>query len=532
MKSIGYVLADFPILSETFVGDEIRAMTGRGHRILPIVTNLSDGPAQTADRLLARDARTVSSASAADALRSLARPARSAFAALQYLVKQKGLARHSLMWNAMKIAAIAREHGCGHLHAHFSGGAAAHAIVAARWIGVSVSFVCHGHDVYAEPADLPAKLEAADAVVAVCKDIESDLLALAPRANVTTIHCGADPEVFQPYHAQEFTRKLLFVGRLVEQKGIDDLLSALAIQGTACIDIVGDGPLLDPLRERAQALGVSERVDFLGASQREWIVAHGPSYFGFVAHFKQAPDGSKDTGPLVIKEAMAMGLPVVATRFMGIKEIVSPETGFLAKPADPASLAQAIDQLVALSLPERAAIGLRARARLIAFFPSTRRRWRCRASSRRPDDSRFEGAARVPAFRRERAGEGAVRVERVLGAGRRAPSGFGGMRRSPESAWRPENKIYTLFDTRDNDRGSWTWVGFEFVASPLLIERQACLKSAPRGDVMKTIGYVLADFPIFSETFVGDEIRAMTKRGYEIKPIVMHLSDGPAQEAD
>jgi colanic acid/amylovoran biosynthesis glycosyltransferase len=368
MKSIGYVLGDFPVFSETFVGDEIRAMARRGHKVVPIVMRLRDGPAQAADRFLARDARTLSSVSAKAALRTLLRPGANPASALAYLVKQKRLPRKSLMWNAMKIAAVAREEGCDHLHAHFAGGATAHAIVAARWIGATVSFVCHGHDVYAEPEDLPAKLGAADAVVAVCNDMASDLLALEPRSNVATVHCGTDPDAFLPVRNVDPMRKLLFVGRLIPCKGVDDLLTALAIQGSASVDVVGDGPLMASLRERAEALGVAERVNFLGARPREWLIANGPRYFGFVAPFKQGPDGTKDTGPLVIKEAMAMELPVVATRQMGIKEIISPETGFFAEPADPSSLAEAINGLFRLSPAERAGMGRRARERVIERF--------------------------------------------------------------------------------------------------------------------------------------------------------------------
>ncbi len=368
MKKIGYVLADFPILSETFVGDEMRAMAKRGHAIQPIVMHLSAGPAQTADKLLARSARTVASASRQSALRTLLRPGRSAFSALSFLMKQKKLSRRSLFWNAIKIGAIAREYGCDHLHAHFSGGATAHAIVAARWIGIPVSFVCHGHDVYAEPEDLPVKLEAANAVVAVCKDMEADLRRLAPRSNVATIHCGTDPDNFTPAQDASPSPKLLFIGRLIPCKGVDDLLSALAVQTNAAVDIVGDGPLMKELRQQAEALGVADRVNFLGARTRDWIVENGPHYLGFVAPFKQGPDGTKDTGPVVIKEAMAMGLPVVASRQMGIKEMVSPETGFFAEPADPATLAQAIERLYRLSPAQRAEMGRRARQRVIESF--------------------------------------------------------------------------------------------------------------------------------------------------------------------
>ena len=80
---------------------------------------------------------------------------------------------------------------------------------------------------------------------------------------------------------------------------------------------------------------MTDRVHFLGARPREWLLENAPHYFGLVAPFKIAPDGSRDSGPMVVKEAMAMEMPVVATRFMGNKDMITPEIGFLAEPGDP-----------------------------------------------------------------------------------------------------------------------------------------------------------------------------------------------------
>ena len=76
MKSIGYVLADFPVFSETFVGDEMRAIARRGHRVVPIVMHLRTGPAQSADRELAKARRTLTSASTMEALSTFLRPSK------------------------------------------------------------------------------------------------------------------------------------------------------------------------------------------------------------------------------------------------------------------------------------------------------------------------------------------------------------------------------------------------------------------------------------------------------------------------
>lgn len=368
MKAIGYVLADFPVFSETFVGDEIRAVRRLGHKVVPIVMNLRTGNAQAQDRELAREAEVLGGQSTRSALRALARPSASAIAASSFLRRQKRLSARSLLWNALKIADIARRNGCTHLHAHFAGGAAAHAIVAARLAGLSVSFVCHGHDVYAEAEDLGLKLRSADFVVAVCNDMAADLAQLAPEANIITVPCGIEVESLTRRTDAPCNGRLLFVGRLVEQKGLGDLLRAFVQAPAARIDIVGDGPLADVYKEQAAQFVLEDRVRFLGARPREWLRENGPSYLGLVAPFKIAPDGSRDTGPLVVKEAMAMGLPVVSTRFMGVKETVTEDTGLLSAPDDPASLAHSIRSLLAMPQASRTRMGEMGRQRVAQLF--------------------------------------------------------------------------------------------------------------------------------------------------------------------
>ena len=84
--------------------------------------------------------------------------------------------------------------------------------------------------------------------------------------------------------------------------------------------------------------------------------------------FKQSADGQKDTGPLVVKEAMAMGLPVLSTRFMGIKDTISHDTGFLVEPNNIRQLAEAMKQLSILNEVDRFELGKRARNRIQQHF--------------------------------------------------------------------------------------------------------------------------------------------------------------------
>lgn len=369
MKRIAYLLADFPVLSETFVGNEIRAMEDHGHPVFPIIMNRRDGAAQPEDKLLAdRSALLADLPSGVTTFGWLA--PHSLLRAFPFLRAQSLLGKASLLYQGARIAAFLARENIDHIHAHFAGGAAAHAIIAARLAGITCSFVCHGHDVYSEPQDLEAKLRHADLVVSVCRDLTLDLLAFEPAAHVVDVPCGTNPHRFQRREG-ESNGRLLFIGRLVEQKGLEDALEALASlpEGKRpALDIVGDGPLRPVLETQTRELGLDGGVRFLGAQPASWFAANGPAYRGLIAPFKCAADGSRDTGPLVIKEAMAMGLPVISTAFMGVKETVTPETGWLVPPADPIALRGAVLALLAQSKTDRAGMAAAARARVEALF--------------------------------------------------------------------------------------------------------------------------------------------------------------------
>jgi len=122
------------------------------------------------------------------------------------------------------------------------------------------------------------------------------------------------------------------------------------------------------LEALARKLGVADRVRFLGARQRDWFRAHGGGYLALAAPFKDGPNGERDSGPLVVKEAMAMGLPVISTRYMGVKEMILPGMGLLVEPRDRRALASALAAAAGWSLGERETITRLARAHVERNF--------------------------------------------------------------------------------------------------------------------------------------------------------------------
>jgi len=141
------------------------------------------------------------------------------------------------------------------------------------------------------------------------------------------------------------------LGRLVEKKGVDVLIRALALlraRGHELeLSIAGDGPLRGELEALVAELGLGESVHFAGnlahAGVREWM--HDLDMF--VLACKPDVNGDMDGIPVVLMEAMSQCVPVVSTRLSGIPELVVHEsTGLLADPGDFKGLAGQIDRLL------------------------------------------------------------------------------------------------------------------------------------------------------------------------------------------
>jgi glycosyltransferase involved in cell wall biosynthesis len=180
----------------------------------------------------------------------------------------------------------------------------------------------------------------------------------------TTIHSGIDLDPFRRASPAEDLPgdrpRVVMVGRLVDGKGLDVLLEAAEdVRSEASICIVGDGPLSDTLEAEISDADLSDRVFLTG-------------YRDDVPRVLAASDvlalpSFREGTPRVISEAMASGLPVVATDIAGIPEQVEDgESGYLVPAGDAASLADRLNEL--LSDPQlRDRFGERGRERAKQF---------------------------------------------------------------------------------------------------------------------------------------------------------------------
>lgn len=168
---------------------------------------------------------------------------------------------------------------------------------------------------------------------------------------------------------------LLFVGRLIPQKGCSHLLEAISIIAKTHPDvrllIAGDGPERAALEARALALKVEQQVVFLGWIPQDELADLYHAADIFVAAPTSVVGGAVEAFGLVFAEAALAGLPTVATRSGGIADIVvEGETGFLVRENAPEELANAVTLLI--KDPDRAGrMGTAARERAEAHFTRT-----------------------------------------------------------------------------------------------------------------------------------------------------------------
>jgi glycosyltransferase involved in cell wall biosynthesis len=195
---------------------------------------------------------------------------------------------------------------------------------------------------------------------------------LLDRARVHVVPNGISVEDFAAPGRDEARKSLglgtgpilLCVGRLARDKGFATAIEALArLESDARLLVLGSGPERALLEQTARRTGVSDRVDFLGSKPRAEVVHHLAASDVFVF-----PTERDEAAPLVPLEAMAAGLPVVASDIGGGAELIeSGKNGLLVPPASVDSLARAIDSLLADDALRRR-MGEAARERIVERY--------------------------------------------------------------------------------------------------------------------------------------------------------------------
>lgn len=211
-----------------------------------------------------------------------------------------------------------------------------------------------------------------DRVIATCRDEVHELIDMGmPAGRASVIPCGVDTEVFRPVPPDDHREsELLVIGRLVERKGVGNVLEALAelpgvrltIAGGPAAEFLDTDPDIQRLRRVAREQRVLDRVRFVGGVARHDVPTLMASADVVVAVPWYEPFG------IVPVEAMACGRPVVGSAVGGLLDTVVPGvTGDLVPPRRPDLLADALRSL--LADPERRrAYGEAGRARAVSAY--------------------------------------------------------------------------------------------------------------------------------------------------------------------
>lgn len=389
--AIAFVLKGYPRLSETFIAHEIGALERRGLdiRIVSLrrptdrsrhpVHREVKAPVLYLPEYLYREPIRVWRGWLAARKRSGYRSAHRTW--LRDLVRNPTPNRVRRFGQAL-VLVHELPVGVTHLHAHFLHTPASVARYASVITGLPWSCSAHARDIWTIPAWEKREKLAACEWTFCCTSVNCEhLRTLAPVPDrVQLLYHGLDLSRFPLGEGRRPPRDgrpgsdpvlILSVGRAVEKKGYADLLEALAALAPAlCWRFVhiGGGPLLSRLKARARALGLADKITWLGAQPHDVVLRWYREADLFVLACRVARDGDRDGMPNVLLEAQSQGLACVTTRLSGIPELVEDGvTGVLTPPHDCRALSVALARLI--SNPQvRARLGEAGKRRVTERF--------------------------------------------------------------------------------------------------------------------------------------------------------------------
>lgn len=190
--------------------------------------------------------------------------------------------------------------------------------------------------------------ENADYVCPVCDYLKEHIESYGIKARFKIIPNAVDTSLFTPPKSAstgtDGKKHILLVALMNQVKGIPHLLDAVSHlikkRDDFTVDILGDGPNRREYEKLAQSLGLHGFVHFHGLKTKKEVAEYMRKADLFVL------TSLWENLPCVIIEAMASGLPIVATRVGGIPEMVDDEVGILVTPGDSQALAQALDEML------------------------------------------------------------------------------------------------------------------------------------------------------------------------------------------
>jgi colanic acid/amylovoran biosynthesis glycosyltransferase len=358
---IAYLLHRFPGNTDTFIKRELRYLMQAGSDV-SVISIWQPKPQETSDVSMAEWSKHTEFAMQGSrmnmvlaAAKFIARRPR-AFAATALLAWKtakpgvRGVAMQAAYFlEAVLAADIIKQRGITHIHNHIGDQSGSVSMLAARLVGISYSITFHGWPVFVDAynTQVGEKCRRAAFTRSISYFCRSQLMFFAgsrDAADYKIVRCGLELENYRYRPPRGETERLLTVARLSFEKGMGFLLEAVKIlrdRGqNVSLRFAGDGPDRAALEAMSRDLNLADCVTFLGYLGEDAVRKELEAADAFVL-----PSFIEGV-PVSAMEAMATGVPVIATNVGGTGELVlDGHTGMLVRPSDPQSIADAVLKL-------------------------------------------------------------------------------------------------------------------------------------------------------------------------------------------
>ena len=364
---IGFILKMFPRLSETFILNEILELESQGVALR--IFSLR----RPADSIIHADAQQVRAPIHYLPQTFREEPTRVLLAhwaswrrygsgyrkALRHVLRKARTKSWTVLWMELSQACciLHESGGATSFHAHFANLPAKIALLIHRISGLPYSVTTHAKDLFLDGAigspHVQERLQAARLVVANSQFTARHVARHVPgQTRIHTVYNGINLRNFTPRGQDSEEPLILGVGRLVEKKGFHVLVRACELLQDRGVpfrcELVGTGRLSHALKEQIGAAGLADCVHLIGPLAQEALQQRYRRAMICALPCIEAEDGDRDILPNVLKEAMAIGIPVVTSQLPGIEELVEHAVnGLLTAPGDAQSLADCLQLLLA-----------------------------------------------------------------------------------------------------------------------------------------------------------------------------------------
>lgn len=357
---IGYFTGIYPRATDTFIQREVHGLRARGFDVLTFSVRMSGPDHDVSPEILSEKQNTFYVLPfnpirvAMLNLRALATMPLRYWKTMRLAWRTARVGARGLLFQlfyfqeALLMAAQLQRHRIQHLHNHLGDASGTVTLLASKLADIGYSITFHGPHIFFDPANwaLREKVKHSRFIVCISHYCRSQIMLYSDREDwgrLSIVHCGVNLAHYEFRLARPHVKKLLYTGRLAAEKGIPVLfesLSMLCAQGYDFeLTLVGDGPDRKVLMTLAQELGIANKTTFAGFANQDKVRDYLCASDVFIL-----PSFAEGV-PVSLMEAMACGIPVIATYVGGVTELVEDgRTGQVVYAGDPKSLQSAISR--------------------------------------------------------------------------------------------------------------------------------------------------------------------------------------------